>query len=101
MKNIVYFYLFIMLFSCNQIPKEERVLLVEDSDLVHVINVPKAGCRNCQKIIEGGLKDVKGVKQSILNLQTKEVSIVYSPNATSQDIIEKKVQILKGNLPCK
>ena len=88
------------MFSCNTIPEETRVLAVSDTDAVLVISTPKAKCQNCQKIIEGGLDKVLGVKQSLLNLHTQEVSIVYDPEATTPELLKEKVATLKGQTPC-
>ena len=87
--------------SCNQIAKEERVLVKNLSDSLLVINVPKAGCENCQKVIEDGLFNEKGIKQSILNLHTKQVSIVYKPNEVTAAELQTKVKSLINEIPCK
>ncbi|BDS10524.1 cation transporter [Aureispira anguillae] len=93
--------IFLAITSCNRIPKEERVLVKGAADSVLVVAVPKARCYKCQNIIEGGLKEVKGVQQSILNLHTKEVSIVYTPDLTNPEALEGKVANLIPQLPCK
>ena len=89
------------IFSCNRIPEEERVLVKSETDSVLVVAVPNAGCVNCQSIMEGSLDKESGVKQTILNLHTKEVSIVYEPNLVTPESLEKKVQSLRRKLPCK
>lgn len=87
--------------ACNRTPpKEERVLVKGETDSVVVVPVPGAVCYKCQNVIEGGLKDESGVKQSILNLHTKQVSIVYSPEKTTSEALEKKVADLIPQLPC-
>jgi len=91
----------LILVSCNRIGKEERVLVKEDTDLVFVFDIPKAGCKNCQRVVEGGLENEKGVKQSILNLNTKQVSIVYQPDVTTREVLEKRVTTLMSKIPCK
>lgn len=100
-KVIILIAAFFILVSCNRIPKEERVLVRGVADSVLVVPVPKAVCYKCQNVIEGGLKDEKGVKQSILNLHTKQVSIVYTPDLTTPEALEKKVANLIPQLPCK
>jgi cation transport ATPase len=87
--------------SCTQIAKEERVLVKNLSDSLLVINVPKASCENCQNVVEDGLLNEKGVKQSILNLNTKQVSIVYAPSITNPFIIKATVNKLVTQMPCK
>jgi mercuric ion binding protein len=87
--------------SCNQTAKEERVLVKGTNDSLLVINIPAASCENCQKVIEDGLYKEKGVKQSILNLNTKQVSIVYAPSITNPFIIEATVNKLATQMPCK
>ncbi|RNC86250.1 MAG: hypothetical protein ED556_08095 [Winogradskyella sp.] len=101
MKRIIYFSVLLALVSCNRIPEEKRVLEKDKADKVFVMQVPKARCANCQKVIEGGLQNVAGVKQSILNLHTKEVSVVYKPEEISKIDLEEKVKTLKGQIPCK
>ena len=87
--------------SCNQIKNENRVLMQSKGDTLLVINLPSAGCDKCQKTIEGGLSDEKGVKQSILNLKTKNVSIVYDPLIISPEILKSTVTELSYKMPCK
>jgi len=87
--------------SCNSFPEENRILVKGETDTVLVVSVPNAGCLNCQRIIEGKLQNEKGVKQSILNLHTKEVSIVYEPSLTSPEFLENTISDLRVELPCK
>lgn len=87
--------------SCNRIKKEERVLVKGENDAVLVINTPKAKCYKCQKIIEDGLQNINGVKQSILDLNLKKVSIVYTPENTTPEILSKTVVALTKQIPCK
>ena len=95
---IIWSFLFI---SCNRIKPEERVLNTSENDAVLVVSIPKAQCANCQKVVEGGLQNFTGVKQSILNLHTKEISVVFNPALISSDNLEKKVNELAANIPCK
>ena len=87
--------------SCTKIAKEERVLVKNLSDSLLVINVPKASCENCQNVVEGGLSKVNGVKQSILNLHTKQVSIVYNPSVIKANELQIKTKSLINEIPCK
>ncbi len=87
--------------SCNQIKEEKRVLVKGEDKEVLVINTPKARCYKCQGIIEGVLNKTEGVSQSILNLNTKEVSIVYSPETTSPEVLNATVEKLTEQIPCK
>ena len=86
--------------SCNQIKEETRVIVQGEEDSLLVVKIPDAACEKCQKVIEGGLSDDKGIKQSILNLTTKEVSVVYDPQLTSADIIMTEIQELRPSMPC-
>jgi copper chaperone CopZ len=91
----------ITLIACNGIAKEERVLAQGKDDAVLVLNTPKAKCPKCQKIIEDGLQNVNGVSQSILNLNSKQISIVYSPENTTPEILSATVEELTTKIPCK
>jgi copper chaperone CopZ len=87
--------------SCNRIEKETRILVKDKKDAVLVISVPQASCRNCQKVMETGLAKSKGIKQSILNLNTKQISVVYDPSMTTVKAIETSINKLISQLPCK
>ena len=89
------------LLSCNRIAKEERVLVKAEGETVLILNTPKAGCHKCQKIIEGGLQNITGVSQSILDLNSKQISIVYSPENTTPEILSSTVEALTAKIPCK
>ncbi|MDZ4844758.1 MAG: heavy-metal-associated domain-containing protein [Chitinophagales bacterium] len=86
--------------SCNQIKDEKRVLMQGEGDSLLILKIPDAACDKCQKIIEGGLLDEQGIKQSILNLKTREVSVVYDPQVTSPEIITATITKLRPNMPC-
>ncbi len=86
--------------SCNQIKNEDRVLMKGKNDSLLIVKIPDAACEKCQKVIEEGLFNQKGVKQSILNLQTKEVSIVYDPLIVSPQILKDTVTELSYKMPC-
>ncbi|MBA2613075.1 MAG: hypothetical protein H0U95_13985 [Bacteroidetes bacterium] len=87
--------------SCQRNIEETRSLKVEKNDSVLVVSLPKAGCENCQKIIEEGLNNDLGIKQTILNLNTKIVSVVYDPKKTTSKIITDKIIDLSYKMPCK
>ena len=102
MKNILVVLISLMsLFACNRIAEETRVLNVGEQDAVIVLDVPNAVCHKCQNVMEGGLALESGVKQSILNLHTKQVSIVYSPVETTAELLTEKVYDLIPQMPCK
>lgn len=86
--------------SCNQIQDEKRVIVQGESDSLLVVKISDAACDKCQKVIEGGLKNEKGISQSILNLKTKEVSVVYDPQVTSPEIIIATITKLRPDMPC-
>ena len=102
MKKIVF--LSVVIFSIiasTSIPPETRVLDIAETDALLVFDVPKAACQNCQKVVEKGLMKEKAIKQSILNLHKKEVSIVYEPNEITASQIENKLNVLIDKMPCK
>lgn len=100
-KTILTTLILCLIISCNFIGKEERVLVKGKGDEVLVLKTPKAGCHKCQRIIEEGLLNVNGVSQSILNLNSKEISIVYSPGNTTPEILSSTVGELTKKIPCK
>lgn len=100
-KIVVIVLLALAAIACNRIQKEERVLAKGDHDAVLVIHTPKVRCHKCQNIIEGGLQQVEGVSQSILDLNKKQVSIVYTPEHTTPEILSATVEKLMGEIPCK
>jgi mercuric ion binding protein len=100
-KNTILMLLFLFFVSCTGFKKEERKLQKGKNDAVLVIETPKAGCENCQRIIEEGLNKTSGVKQSILNLNLKTVSILYNPMETNPKIIKNEVALLSTQIPCK
>ncbi len=100
MKNPLLIVCFLTLFfSCKK--EETRVLAIHKGDLVLELNTPTAGCANCQKIMENGLSKVKGVQESILNLNTKKVAISYSPTLTDSIKLKNQVNLLVKQFPCK
>lgn len=100
--NSVIIIVFIFLtVACNRIAPENRVLHQSKDDAVLVVDIPKAGCKNCQKVIETGLLKEKGVKQTILNLHTKQVSVVYNPKVMTGNLLKTKTLLLADKIPCK
>lgn len=99
-KTILAALIIFLVISCNFIEKEERVLVKGKSDEVLVLNTPRAGCHKCQKIIEEGLQNIEGVSQSILNLNSKQISIVYSPENITPEILSSAVKELTIKTPC-
>ena len=91
----------LLISSCNRIAPENRVLHKSEKDAVLVVDVPKAGCKNCQKVVETGLAKEAGVKQSILNLHTKQVSVVYNPEEITAESLKSKTLSLATKIPCK
>ncbi len=87
--------------SCNQLKDDNRVVMKSMSDSLLVIHIPAAACGKCQKVIEDGLVNENGVKQSLLNLKTKEVSIVYDAQIISPDVLKATVTELSYKMPCK
>lgn len=87
--------------SCTRFAKEERILNITEGDATLVMTIPKAGCKKCQKIIEEGLNKKTGVKQSILNLHTKSLSVLYLPEVTSEEQLKTSINALSKTIPCK
>jgi len=101
MRFVLLIIMMLSISSCNRFPEEDRVLIKGETDAVLVVSVPNAGCLNCQRIMESKLQKEKGVKQSILNLHTKEVSIVYEPHLVNPELLNSKIIDLRTELPCK
>lgn len=102
MKNLILILLVITsAISCNYIEKEERILVKEEGELLLVINAPKARCYKRQQVIEGGLQKVDGVSQSILDLSKKQVSIAYTPECITPELLSSTVEKLIEEIPCK
>ncbi|WP_203257092.1 cation transporter [Hyunsoonleella ulvae] len=101
MKQIALVIVLLSVLACNRIKEEKRVIVKGENDAVLVIKTPKARCYKCQNIIENGLNNLSGVSQSILNLNTKEVSIVYTPENTTPEILNATVEALTEKIPCK
>ena len=51
-------------------------------------------CGSCKTRIEKGLSEAKGIKEAKLDLETKIVTVKYSPSATSPVEIRKAVSML-------
>ncbi len=50
-----------------------------------------AQCSTCKKKIEHDLAYVKGVKTAVLNLDTKNVIVVFNPDKTNPDKIRQAI----------
>jgi len=101
LRNIITLIVVFLMTSCNRIAPENRVLHKSENDAVLVVDIPKAGCKNCQKVVETGLAKEAGVKQSILNLHTKQVSVVYNPEEITAASLKSKTLSLATKIPCK
>jgi hypothetical protein len=99
MKKLIFIGLTALFSSCVQ--KETRVLVFGEGEVLLELRTPTAACGKCQKVMEDGLKEVKGVSASILNLNTKKVSIAYSPKTTDSISLKKTVLQLTKQFPCK
>jgi copper chaperone CopZ len=53
-----------------------------------------AVCDMCKDRIEGGLAFEKGVKSAVLELKTKEATIVYNPAKTTPEKLRKAISML-------
>ena len=78
--------------SCNRLPEENRVIEKGVLDEVFTVQVTEAKCPKCQKVIEDGLGLQDGVRQSILNLHTNELSVVYNPKVVSNEEINANLK---------
>jgi len=85
--------------SCNQ--KDTRAIELCHGEVLLEIETPTAACRKCRRIMEEGLGQVNGVSASILNLNTKKVSIAYSPSMTDSVSLKNTVALLVDKFPCK
>ncbi|WP_109299376.1 cation transporter [Aquimarina sp. AU474] len=101
MKKVILLAIILAIVSCNHIEQEERVLVRENGDASLVINIPKAACKKCQKIIEAGLQNENGIRQSILDLNSKNLSVVYTPEKTTPEILKATIEKLAKQIPCK
>lgn len=78
------------------------------NDTVSFALTPPPTCQNCVNKIKSNLRFEKGVKDIDVNLDTKSVSIVYSPKATDSEKLTKalgkigyKVAPYNGKAACK
>ncbi|MEI7663023.1 MAG: heavy metal-associated domain-containing protein [Bacteroidota bacterium] len=53
-----------------------------------------AMCKQCKDRIENGLAYEKGVKDVVLDVETKVVTIRYNTKATTPDVLRKKISKL-------
>jgi len=101
MKNLIIIVVLLAITACNRIEKETRVLIQSEGDTTLVVKIPKAACKKCQKIIEGGLENENGVRQSILDLHSKNLSVVYIPEKTTPEVLQLTIDKLAKQIPCK
>jgi copper chaperone CopZ len=45
------------------------------------VNVPTVHCRSCKLTIEESLEELEGVADSDVDVDTKQVTVVYDPDA--------------------
>jgi mercuric ion binding protein len=74
MKNII---LIIMLFIAITAKAQTDTVRIQTS----------AQCETCKKTLEGDLSFEKGVKKSLLDLDTKILTVIYNPEKTNVDKI--------------
>ena len=58
------------------------------------INTPTIQCGMCQKTIEIGLKKIKGINNSKVDLATKKTMVTYNLDKTDLNKIEKAISDL-------
>ena len=75
-KNTMFTLLLICLFSLNVAAQEESIKIKTS-----------AVCEDCKKIIETALNYTKGVKSANLDVDSKEVTVVYKSEKTNPDKI--------------
>ena len=51
-------------------------------------------CASCKEKIEAELASVKGVKEAVADVDTKVVTVKFSPKKTSADVIVERIQKL-------
>ena len=59
-----------------------------------VVIMSTAQCDECKEKIESALNFEKGVKSSNVNIETKEVTIVYNPSKTTPDKLRKAISMV-------
>lgn len=87
--------------ACQQVTEKHQILVKSNNDSLLKIEMPDAACNNCKKVVEDGLANNKGVKQSQLSLKKKELSIIYDPMSISEDKLKLIVTNLTYQMPCK
>ncbi|MFO0356456.1 MAG: heavy-metal-associated domain-containing protein [Sphingobacteriaceae bacterium] len=88
-------------FGCQQYKPDNRMVKPGKSDSVFVAQVADAKCENCQKVIEDGMNSTDGIKQTLLNLNTKYVTVVYDPLKVKPECIQERIKLLATQIPCK
>ncbi|MDR2086176.1 MAG: heavy-metal-associated domain-containing protein [Dysgonamonadaceae bacterium] len=51
-------------------------------------------CQNCKKKIEKNISWEKGVKDLLIDLETKTVTIIYNPQKTTEEALKKAIEEL-------
>lgn len=87
--------------ACQQVTENDQILVKSNNDSLLKIEMPDAACNNCKKVVEDGLANKIGVKQSQLSLKKKELSIIYDPISISEDKLKLIVTNLTYQMPCK
>ena len=87
--------------SCRQVTENDQALVKSNKDSLLKIEMPDAACNDCKQVVEDGLANKKGVKQSQLSLKKKELSIIYDPMSISEDKLKLIVTNLTYKMPCK
>jgi hypothetical protein len=90
----------ILFTACTKFKEEKRVAQPTKGDSVFITTISNAKCENCQAVIEDGLLKEKGIKQAILNLQTKRLTVVYNFSLNTKSKIIHKLSELQPKMPC-
>jgi mercuric ion binding protein len=83
--------LFMMAISLSTLAQKKPV---ETAEGHKVVIKTSAICEMCKEAIEYDLAFEKGVKMAELNLETKEVTVVYNDKKTSDEIIRKRITMV-------
>jgi len=69
--------------SFSQEIKKQDTIVIKTSSI----------CETCKKTLEKSMAFEKGVKSSNLNIDTKELTVIYNPKKTNPDKIKKAVTL--------
>lgn len=67
---------------------------IETAEGNKVVIKTSAICEMCKEAIEYDLAFEKGIKSAELNLETKEVTVVYNAKKTSDEVIRKRITMV-------